>query len=236
MLWKTAEAPPPRGPLSYDALLHLRKSTSTKTPLCPAVDHTVDAGKELSAPAGGPSLGPDRPRPQAAAAKAPPPVAPRPKITPTRASLGPEEEAPADPLQQAVNPEVVRLEALEKLGLLKEPEAEGDTLGPLPPPKSHSFLHPKPCRSARAPCRSSAPASSPASAQRPPVPANKPPWSSSELQRTQNGGSRPETQPLAPPRPENGSDAVAYTLVVVPGMGADRKEALRKLGLLKRTG
>lgn len=259
-LLKTAEGPPPRGPLSYDALVHLRKSTSTKkTPLCPTVDHTIDSGKEPCVPVEGPNLGADRPHFQASAAKCPPPVAPKPKINLTKPSEKSENEAsiPSDSfyrLEQVTNPEVVRLEALQKLGLLKEAEADRDTLGPLPPPKSHSFLRPKPSRSARGPSRS--PSFSPCSASenrpvqssaaiqhlsrcepRPiPVPAG---WlgRSTSKPRPRNAGPLPGAQPFkhpgsakAPPRPQN---TVGYTVVVVPGMGADRREALKKLGLLK---
>lgn len=38
-----------------------------------------------------------------------------------------------------------------------------------------------------------------------------------------------EDEPDAP----KASNSVAYTVMMVPGMGADRKEALRKLGLLR---
>lgn len=263
VLLKTAEGPPPRGPLSYDALVHLRKSTSTKkTPLCPTVDHTIDSGNGPSVPVGGLKLGSDRPHSQAAAAKCPPPVAPKPKVTFAKASVKSEKEGPIASdsfygLENVTNPEVVRLEALQKLGLLTETEAERDTLGPLPPPKSHSFLHPKPSRSARSPSRnpsfssqvgpasknsalqSSAGSQHRSRCEQQPVTAGCVERSAAK-QQLGNGGCYPEAQPStdsgsaeAPPRPQNTSNTVGYTVMVVPGLGADRREALRKLGLLK---
>lgn len=257
-LLKAAEGPPPRGPLSYDALVHLRKSTSTKkTPLCPTVDHTIDSGKEPSLPVGGPKLGSVRPRSQAAVAKRPPPVAPKPKSNLAKPSVKAESEGPtsSDSLYQlgnVTNPEVVRLEALQKLGLLKETQAERDTLGPLPPPKSHSFLHPKPSRVARGPSRSPSfgssrvraasedkPLPSGAGSQRlsgceqQAVAAGWPERSTTKQTHTNGGSLLHSGSAKAPPRPQNSSNTVGYTVMVVPGVGADRKEALRKLGLLK---
>lgn len=257
VLLKTAEGPPPRGPLSYDALVHLRKSTSTKkTPLCPTVDHTIASGSEPSGPVEGLKLGSDRLHSQPAAAKRPPPVAPKPKIILAKPPGKSENEGPIPSgsfhgLKGVANPEVVRLEALQKLGLLKETEADRDTLGPLPPPKSHSFLHPKPSRSARGPSRSpsfpspQARSGSENKALRSPAGFQQPVSAgllerSATKQTLRNGGSHPEAQPYAdsgsataPPRTQNTSNTVGYTVMVVPGMGADRKEALRKLGLLK---
>lgn len=243
---KTAEGPLPRGPLSYDALVHLRKSTSTKTPLCPAVDHTIDSASELPASAAGLKPGPDRP---AAAKCPPPPVAPKPKIFFPRPSARPEKEAAPPPdssygLKRVIDPEVVRLEALQKLGLLKETEAERDSLGPLPPPKPRSFLHPKPSRAAGGPSRSPSVRSARAGEEPEDGPQGRHQLSGREprpaaRQSHKNGGHRPEAPPFAdsaeaPPGPRNASkNAVGYTVMVVPGMGADRKEALRKLGLLK---
>lgn len=222
---KTSGGPLPRGPLSYDALVHLRKSGSTKkTPLCPTVDHTIDGGGELPAAAGGLETRSGGPRPQA---KRPPAVAPKPKAALPKPPAKPErdEAAPEDcprGLTHAMDPEVVRLEALRKLGLLREAEAGGEALGPLPPPKPPSFLNPKPSRG----------------------PDRSPPSCSSERQSNQqnhaNGERRPAGRPSAdpgsaeaPPGACDASGAVGYTVMVLPGMGADRKEALRKLGLLK---
>lgn len=273
----TAQGPLPRGPLSYDALVHLRKSTSIKkTPLCPTVDHTIDSGNELPVAVKGLKLGSGRPHSQAGAAKCPPAVPPKPKIVLPQSSMKSEVPIPSDSsysLKHVMDPEVVRLEALQKLGLLKEAEAERDTLSALPPPKSHSFLHPKPSRSARGPSRS--PSFCPSQVQS--EARGKPLQSSASFhqlsrcehqpssvsqhfqtnkgaatglqhsntqQNRKNGGVCPEARPFtdtgsveatppAPPRPQSTPNAVGYTMMVVPGMGADRKEALRKLGLLK---
>lgn len=255
VLLKTAEGPPPRGPLSYDALVHLRKSPSTKkTPLCPTVDHTIASGSEPTGPVEGFKPGSDRLHSQPAAAKRPPPVAPKPKIIQPSGKSENEGPIPSGSfhgLKGVANPEVVRLEALQKLGLLKETEADRDTLGPLPPPKSHSFLHPKPSRSARGPSRSpsfpspQARSGSENKALRSPAGFQQPVCAgllerSATKQTLRNGGSQPEARPYAdsgsataPPRTQNTSNTVGYTVMVVPGMGADRKEALRKLGLLK---
>lgn len=50
-------------------------------------------------------------------------------------------------------------------------------------------------------------------------------------------GNIPETEPketpVPQPDPHKPPNSVEYSVVVVPGMGADRREALRKLGLLK---
>lgn len=274
---KTAKGPLPRGPLSYDALVHLRKSTSIKkTPLCPTVDHTIDSGNELPVALKGLKLGPGRLHSQAGAANCSPAAPPKPKIILPQPPM--KSEVPILPdssysLKHAVDPEVVRLEALQKLGLLKEAEAERDVLGALPPPKSHSFLHPKPNRSARGASRS--PSFCPSQVQ--PESRGKPLQSSasfhqlsrceqqpnsvsrhfptskgaaaglqpSNTQQThKKGGVCPEARPFtdagpveatppAPHRPQGTTNAVGYTTMVVPGMGADRKEALRKLGLLK---
>lgn len=269
---KTAEGPLPRGPLSYDALVYLRKSTSTKkTPLCPTVDHTIDSGNEPPAAVEGLKLGSSRPHSQAGAAKCPPALPPKPKILLAQSSVKTENEAsiPSDSsysLKHATDPEAVRLEALQKLGLLKEEEeeAERDTIGPLPPRKSHSLLQPsrnpsfsplqvhsesrsKPLQSSgsihqRSRCEQQ-PRSVPQQFQ-----TEKGAATGLQLSATQQNhktvGPCPEERPctdsgsvkstpMAPPRPESTSNAVRYTVMVVPGMGADRKEALRKLGLLK---
>lgn len=274
---KTAKEPLPRGPLSYDALVHLRKSTSIKkTPLCPTVDHTIDSGSELPVAVKGLKLGSGRLHSQAGGAKCSPAVPPKPKIILPQSSVKSEVPILSDSsysLKHVMDPEVVRLEALQKLGLLKEAEAERDTLGALPPPKSHSFLHPKPSRSARGPSRSPSfcpsqglsesrgkPLQSSASfhqlsrcEQQPDAAAHHfqtDKGAATRLQHSKarqthkNGGVCPEARPLtgagsveatppAPLRPQGTSNAVGYTIMVVPGMGADRKEALRKLGLLK---
>lgn len=271
---KTAEGPLPRGPLSYDALVYLRKSTSTKkTPLCPTVDHTIDSGNELPVAVEGLKLGSSRPHAQAEAAKCRPALPPKPKILLAQSSVKTENEAPIPSdssysLKHVTDPEVVRLEALQKLGLLKEEEAERDTLGPLPPRKSHSLKQPsrnpsfspsqvhsesksKPLQSSasihqRSRCEQQ-PRSVPQQFQTHqgaatglqlsatqqnhktvgPCPEEQPCTDSGSVKST------PMVPPTAPPRLQSTSNAVGYTVMVVPGMGADRKEALRKLGLLK---
>lgn len=267
---KTAEGPLPRGPLSYDALVYLRKSTSTKkTPLCPTVDHTIDSGNEPPVAVEGLKLGSSRPRSQAGAAKCPPALPPKPKILFAQSSVKTEDEAPIPSdssysLKHVTDPEVVRLEALQKLGLLKEEEAERDTLGPLPPRKSHSLYHPsrnpsfspsqvhsesksKPLQTSasihqRSRCEQQ-PRSVPKQFQTDEGAATGLQLSASQ-QNHKTVGPCPEERPCtdsgsvnptsaAPPRPQSTSNAVGYTVMVVPGMGADRKEALRKLGLLK---
>lgn len=263
---KTTEGPLPRGPLSYDALVYLRKSTSTKkTPLCPTVDHTIDSGNEPPVAVEGLKLGSSRPRSQAGAAKCPPALPPKPKILLTQASVETENKAPIPSdssysLKHVTDPEVVRLEALQKLGLLKEEEAERDTLGPLPPCRSHSLLHPprnpsfspsqvhseSKSRCVRSRCEQQ-PCSVPQQFQTDegaatglqlsasqqnhktvgPCPEERPCTDSGSVKST------PAAPPAVPPKPQSTSNAVGYSVMVVPGMGADRKEALRKLGLLK---
>lgn len=144
-LVKTGE----RGPLSYDALVFLRRSASTKkTPLCPTVDHTIDlvqrppviregsntanVGRSDKAifEAGGFTTGPL------------PTVAPKPKRIPSNISVKTEKEAaPASNsshgLKNATDPKVVRQEALLKLGLLKDPQSETARLARPQDPKSY---------------------------------------------------------------------------------------------------
>uniref|UniRef100_A0A8C2WEN5 Zgc:158258 n=1 Tax=Cyclopterus lumpus TaxID=8103 RepID=A0A8C2WEN5_CYCLU len=217
----------PRGPLSYEALVHLRRSASTKkTPLCPAIDHTIDLDK-----------------------------------IPANISVKTQNEASvtSDPpfnIKNASDPQVVRLEALQKLGLLRDQEPEKESVVP-PPPKSHFSLDPTPNRFTRGPPHVN-PSRSPSfcHSQVPTEPKNRPLQSSVSFHHY----SRSDQQPAAASEPaqsngfkatglersatldnhRNGqpatrkpSTSVGYTVMVVPGMGADRKEALRKLGLLK---
>lgn len=239
---RTAEGALPRGPLSYDALVYLRKSTSTKkTPLCPTVDHTLDSGEEPPAAAEGLTLGSSRPHSQAGAAGRPP-LPPKPKVLPAAAPVPSDSSSSSSCLEHVAHPEVVRLEALQKLGLLKEEEAEGDALGPLPPRRPHPLPQP-PRKPVFRPSRvhGSEPPQSSASIHRG--------WGEAEATGLQRSATqqtlRPDApwpcsdtasvgpRPAAPPRAQNPSTAVGYSVMVLPGMGADRKEALRKLGLLK---
>ncbi|XP_049428850.1 specifically androgen-regulated gene protein [Epinephelus fuscoguttatus] len=258
-----------RGPLSYEALVHLRRSASTKkTPLCPKIDHTIELDKHLPVTEEGQNLR-NLPRSGKSFSEAsmsktgPPVVAPKPKKIPTNIAVKtPQSETSITSentynIKNAKDPQVVRLEALQKLGLLKDQEPEDETAASLSPPKSHSCPDPAPNRftSNVNPLRSpsfcypqvptepkSRPLQSSASfhhysrRDQQPVPGSHPAQSnglkaaglerSATLDHHRNGGN---CQPV-PPKPTN---SVGYTVMVVPGMGADRKEALRKLGLLK---
>lgn len=267
---KTAEGPLPRGPLSYDALVHLRKSASMKkTPLCPTVDHTIDLGNDLPVMVECLKPGSDRSHSQVPTAKVTPPiVAPKPKMVPAKLSVKIQNEAsiPSDSLyrvKHVIDPEAVRLEALQKLGLLKEEQAENDTVRPPPPLKSYS-LDPTPnsapgnvnvtsrmCSESNSrSLQSSASSLHISRRDQEPVPASYPSQSnglkasslehSATLTHHTDGEAQHvrtaktvETISAAQPAPPKASNAVGYSVMVVPGMGADRKEALRKLGLLK---
>lgn len=278
---RTPEGYLPRGPLSYDALVHLRRSASTKkTPLCPTVDHTIE--KHLPAQIEGPNL-PRLDRSQSESSKlktSPPAVAPKPKKIIANISVKTPNEAlitsdSSYSLKHATDPQVVRLEALQKLGLLKDQQPEIEVVAPPSPPKPNSFLDLKPKgftkdlakgNPSRSPsfCCSQVPTEpknkplqSSASfhhysrpSEFPPQPAQSNGLKAADLERpttlsgNRNGRNCPElgrvgviepvkadtTAQSVPPKPSN---TVAYTVMVVPGMGADRKEALRKLGLLK---
>lgn len=280
---RTPEGPLPRGPLSYEALVHLRRSASTKkTPLCPTIDHTIDLDKRLPVTVEGSNLGnlsrSDRTHSEASMSKTGPPVvAPKPKKIPANISVLTQNEASMTSdssynVKHATDPQVVRLEALQKLGLLKDEQPENETGAPLSPPKSRSSLDPTPNRFTRGPSNVN-PSRSPSFCysqvttepkNRPlqtsvsfhhcsrrdqqPVPGSHPAQSnglkaaglerSATLDNHRNGGNITAAKPVktataAPPVPHKPSNSVGYTVMVVPGMGADRKEALRKLGLLK---
>ncbi len=286
---RTPEGPLPRGPLSYEALVHLRRSASTKkTPLCPTIDHTIDLDKRLPVTKEGPNLEnlsrPDRSHSEASMSKTGPPiVAPKPKNIPANISVKTQNEASITSdssysVKHATDPKVVRLEALQKLGLLKDEKPENETAAPLSPPKSHSSLDPTPNRFTKGPSNVN-PSRSPSFcySQVTTEPKNRPlqssasfhhysrrdqqPVSGSHLNQSnglkaaglehsatldnhRNGGNGPKPQHVtaakpvktataAQPVPHKPSNSVGYTVMVVPGMGADRKEALRKLGLLK---
>ncbi|XP_031157839.1 specifically androgen-regulated gene protein [Sander lucioperca] len=267
---KTAEGLP-RGPLSYEALVHLRRSASTKkTPLCPTIDHTIELDKHLPVTVEGPKLGNllkyDRSHPEAFKSKTGPPVvAPKPKKIPANISVKTQNEASitsesSHNVNNGTDPQVVRLEALQKLGLLKDQHPDVETVALLSPPKSHSSLDQTHTRSTRGPSNVN-PSRSPSfcHSKVPTEPKNKPlqnsasfhhysrrdqqhvsvshPSQSSGLKATglersatlDNHRNGENCQPV-PRKPAN---SVGYTVMVVPGMGADRKEALRKLGLLK---
>ncbi|XP_069008388.1 specifically androgen-regulated gene protein [Embiotoca jacksoni] len=287
--FRTAEGPLPRGPLSYDALVYLQKSASTKkTPLCPAIDHTIDSDKHFPPPVKHLSFGnlqrsdrfhPEVPKPKAGL----PAVAPKPKKIPSHILVktqngGAITSDSSCSVKHAADPEVVRLEALQKLGLLKDQEPENEAVALLPHSKSHSSLDPTPNRFTRDPSNCN-PSRNPSFcyAKGPTEPKNRPLQSSASfhhdsrrdqqpvltshsaqssrlkpaglprsatLDNDRNTGNCPEPQHItssrpaetttaAQPVPHKPSNSIGYTVMVVPGMGADRKEALRKLGLLK---
>ncbi|XP_054472380.1 specifically androgen-regulated gene protein [Anoplopoma fimbria] len=261
----------PRGPLSYEALVHLRRSASTKkTPLCPTIDHTIESDKHLHVTFEGPNRGnpprSDRSHSEAYKAMAGPPVVgPKPKKIPANISVKAKNEASLTSdssydIKNAKDPKVVRLEALQKLGLLKDQQPENESEAQRLPLKSHSSLDPTPNRLTRGPSNHN-PSRSPSfcHSQVPTEPKNKP----LQISASFHNYSRPDQQPLpvSDPAQSNGSKAaglersatldnhrnggntqpgsrkpsnsVGYSVMVVPGMGADRKEALKKLGLLK---
>lgn len=279
---KTAEGPLPRGPLSYEALVHLRKSASAKkTPLCPSIDHTIELEKHLPVTVEGLKPGSDTANSQAPISKTGRPVvAPKPRKTPPNISAKTPNEAAVTSdslyrIRKAKNPQVVRLEALQKLGLWKDQGSENETAGPPPPPKPRSCLDLS--RSAGGPSNVN-PSRSPSFCQVPSEPKHRPVQSSASFnhdsrcdqqpapephtshsngskaaglkcsadqQSNLNGGHCGEpphtitgTKPMKTtsadqPAPHQASSTVGYTVMVVPGMGTDRKEALRKLGLVK---
>ncbi|XP_004069378.1 specifically androgen-regulated gene protein isoform X1 [Oryzias latipes] len=222
-----------RGPLSYDALVHLRRNASTKkTPLCPEVDHTIDSERRCPSLAEGPVL-----RKQQRSDKShpgPPAVAPKPKKIPAHISLKTQTEESSS-VQNAADPQMVRLEALQKLGLLKDQGQEGGAGGVLPAPKHQPTPDPA--------FRGSSGDSSVCSSQLPKGPKTEAlqPEKAAAVEDFTNkhnhNAHRPKPRhkaagaaPRAAPKPP---DSVGYTVMVVPGMGAERQEALRKLGLLK---
>uniref|UniRef100_A0A3B4F489 Specifically androgen-regulated gene protein n=1 Tax=Pundamilia nyererei TaxID=303518 RepID=A0A3B4F489_9CICH len=289
---RTAEGPLPRGPLSYDALVHLRRSASTKkTPLCPTVDHTIDSEKRHSAPVEGPTLGnlqrSDKSQSEVSKCKKGPPVVPpKPKKFPTNISAKTQNEESiisdsSYSVKNVADPQVVRVEALQKLGLLKGQEAENDKVTPLPTPKPNSSLGVTADKFTRGPANSNPSRSqSFCNAQVPKESNNRPLQTSANLRQYTKHDQRPgsashpaqskgkrtanleqsatldncrssgntsepqsiksakpvtttRTTTTAPPVPQKTSNSVGYTVMVVPGMGGDRKEALKKLGLLK---
>lgn len=277
--FKPAEGPLPRGPLSYDALVHLRRNASQKTPLCPTVDHTIDLDRQCPPPTDGPRFRnvakPEKSFSEVHKSKTGPPVvAPKPKKIPANIYTKIPNEEPVTPdlsesVKHATNPEVVRKEALQKLGLLKEREHEEGAEGPRPPPKPHSK---KPARDPSDPTRNPSVCSSrektepkkshiknragvhqPSKEEQQPVlllhvqsqasglmteglerSVNQESYKNKGTDQQQKPCARPgKTSTTSQPSADTPTDSVGYTAMVVPGMGSDRKEALRKLGLLK---
>lgn len=293
---KMGETPLPRGPLSYDALVHLRKSASEKmTPLCPKIDHTIDLEKHL------PALVEDQKQesnkldlqPSSTCKAAPPVVAPKPRKIPAVVSVKTPDQTrllseSSYKLKHCSDAQVVRLEALHKLGLLREQEPQKETVAPVPPapplllPKPKKFVNPTSeklsDKLAKGPSNEHPLRSPPfCDSQVVTEPKIRPMQSSISFQHSsrheqqsvaashhvqpsavKQDGPQPSASlnnhkgpaPCPKPRhmpashpiqtssadqasPSTNSNAVGYTTMVVPGMGADRKEALRKLGLLK---
>lgn len=282
------EGSSPRGPLSYEALVHLRRSASTKkTPLCPTIDHTIDLAQHPTATMevirsnnGNLTQSPSEPsRPKTR----PPAVAPKPKMILPSISVQIQNETPttSDSAFSDIHvayPQKVRMEALQKLGLLKDTQPEDDDVAPLPPPKTPSSFDPLPNRFVRDPSLTN-PSRSPSFSftQVPTEQKSRPLQSSASfhhhsrreqqtvsashpaqphavkataLERSatldshKKGGYCPEPRPIiaaepvktaaaAQPVPHKPSNPTGYSVKMVPGMAADRKEALRKLGLLK---
>ncbi|XP_037535698.1 specifically androgen-regulated gene protein [Nematolebias whitei] len=288
----SSQGPLPRGPLSYDALVHLRSTASTKkTPLCPKVDHTIDLNKHCSTPVEGPSLvnlprSVKFPLEVHKSKTGPPAVAPKPKKIPVNIAMKLQHEGitaqdVSDSINHAKNPQVVRQEALQKLGLLKNQEQLSGKVGPPTPPKPPSSLDPVADRCARSlsqcnPMSKLSFTSSQALTEhknenlqntvdfhhhcrndQESVSASHHPSQSSRLDSTRlehsvsldlcdntNIPNYPEPQHIptakpmrttttAEPSSDKPSNLMGYSVMVVPGMGSDRKEALRKLGLLK---
>ncbi|KAF7207627.1 specifically androgen-regulated gene protein [Nothobranchius furzeri] len=278
---KTAEGPLPRGPLSYDALVHLRRNASTKkTPLCPTIDHTIDLNKQCT-PMEFPNLEnlqkSAKSHPEVLKSKTgPPAVAPKPKTVPANIRKKTQNEDILHSVKHATNPQLVRLEALQKLGLLKDKERESAAAATPPPTKSHSFLDPAfssntrgplSCNPTRSPSFSSSQTSTkhtnrnvkghvhfhpnyrddqePGSASQHPAQTSR--LKTAGLERSVSldsytNYSEPQHIPsdksvkttnTTQPSDSKPTNLMGYTVMVVPGMGQDRKEALRKLGLLK---
>ncbi|XP_072308300.1 uncharacterized protein [Eucyclogobius newberryi] len=259
---KAVDVSSQRGPLSYDALVYLRKNASEKkTPLCPSLDHTVESVNRHTTTAG--DNGPvqsnisrfDRFHPEFSQSRTiPPAVPPKPKRTPgsseTKSTLS---SSHSFSVKRTPNPEIVRQEALQKLGLIEE---SNETPASTSTAKAQNSLAPARSRFGKTPtsnspmrgpsfCVTRLPRSRGLQSSASFHHASRPDASSATRHRTnglsssRNGPHRPvQAEPQkglnsaqsSTPKP---SSAVGYTVMVVPGMGADRREALRKLGLLK---
>lgn len=273
---KAAESSLQRGPLSYDALVYLRKNASAKkTPLCPTVDHTIDLVNQHSSDAADnepiqTNLSRfDRFNPEFSQSRTiPPAVPPKPKKVSINTSAKTQNPAAISSshsfnVKCAPDPEVVRQEALQKLGLLRDKDPANDTLFQT---STDNGLDAAPNRYVKAPSNIN-PARSPSFCvtRVPAAPKNRSLHSSASFYhpsrrdqptashlvqtnrlKTQHSATQsnaefiPKPHRLASAEPGKGTDTaqkpsntVGYTVMVVPGMGADRREALRKLGLLK---
>ncbi|KAK7912538.1 hypothetical protein WMY93_012749 [Mugilogobius chulae] len=240
-----------RGPLSYDALVYLRKNASEKkTPLRPSVDHTIESVNPNVTPArdNGPVQSNisrfDRFHPEfSQSRKIPPAVPPKPRKMSNNSETKPQtalSPSRSFSVKRTPNPEMVRQEALQKLGLIKESnEISVSTSAPkvqngLKPAHSKSTSFNNPTRSP-----------SFCVTRLPPEPKSRGLQSSASFHHSSlHQTNRPRTAPQSQSEPTKGfnaaqsakpkpSNSVGYSVMVVPGMGADRREALRKLGLLK---
>uniref|UniRef100_A0AAZ1XBF1 Specifically androgen-regulated gene protein n=1 Tax=Oreochromis aureus TaxID=47969 RepID=A0AAZ1XBF1_OREAU len=271
---RTAEGPLPRGPLSTTHLYIYGRSASTKkTPFM------------LNSPTLGNLQRSDNPSQRFPSVRKVLSCSPKPKkiLTNISANTQNEESIISDSsysVKNAADPQVVRVEALQKLGLLKGQEAENDKGTPLPPPKPNSSLGVTPDKFTRGPANSNPSRSqSFCNFQVPKESNNRPQQTTANLRqytkrdqrpvsshpaqsngkrtanleqsatldnrRSSGNTSQPQsmksakpvtttrTTTTAPPVPQKTSNSVGYKVMVVPGMGGDRKEALKKLGLLK---
>ncbi|XP_027858518.1 specifically androgen-regulated gene protein [Xiphophorus couchianus] len=269
---KPTEGPLTRGPLSYDALVHLRRNASQrKTPLCPTVDHTIDLDRQCPTPLEGSKLGnvtkPDKSLSDMNKPKALPPVVPpKPKKIPANIYPKIQNESMtaelSESVKQATNPEVVRLEALQKLGLLKghkhedgaKPLSKKPARDPSDPTRNPSFCSSQEKTEPKnRPLKNSASVHQPSKEEQQPVLLLHVQSQSSGLKTEglehsakqdnyKNKGKYPQhklygksmkTTTTSQSSSDTPVDSVGYTAMMVPGVGSDRKEALRKLGLLK---
>lgn len=299
-----------RGPLSYEALVQLRKSASMKkTPRSPT-DEYRDWNQQPSVSTRPvyPNHGGSLPRtpsdspthstlpPEPSSRHSPPVVVPKPRRIPTNISQK-IQKGPASPTSVSApserrlsDPQRVRMEALQKLGLMRdqsEPDVKPVVAPPFPtrshsswditqhtksqtvinsqgpreprgrPVQSSTSFHHHP-RSEKPALQPTLPLSYPirpsgakaatlersgvglgsfVSNQHPSYPL------SATLSSQRSDGycppppvptRAPETVKTAPAAvPYKPSSPQGFSVVMVPGMGEDRKQALRKLGLLK---
>ncbi|XP_020774301.2 specifically androgen-regulated gene protein [Boleophthalmus pectinirostris] len=257
-----------RGPLSYDALVYLRKNAAEKkTPLCPSVDHTIESVNQDTTTGSVQSNISrfDRFHPEFSQSRTIPPAVPlKPKKSTDISKTKPQTALGSShsfSVKRTPNPEIVRQEALQKLGLIKESnEASLPTSTPkvqdgpdsatsefvTSPAKNNSMRSPSFCVTRLPSEPKSKGLQSSASFHN----SSRPDQASgthNQTNRLKNGPQnnyRNEPHHLVPSEPAKGLNAaqsaapktpsaVGYTVMVVPGMGADRREALRKLGLLK---
>ncbi|CDQ77695.1 unnamed protein product [Oncorhynchus mykiss] len=253
--------PSPRGPLSYEALVQLRKSASMKrTPQITPAQVIL-------------------PREPSNHKASPPVVFPKPPKIPShiavntqRDTANPTTDSSAPSLgslprdRRLSDPQKVRNDALQKLGLLRDNnESQPEPVTPLCTSKSHSSLELTSARGPREsnsrPVKSSSSFLHRSSEEQPTAPLSHPSKPSgvkaATLERSGVGlgsymadhGIHPDprsatlgnqreeqvkTTPAAQPvSPHKTLHCPGFSVVMMPSMGEDRREALRKLGLLK---